>query len=38
MQMDHKNIEQAKKGESIGMKVEGDVREKDVVYKQTDVG
>jgi putative protease len=38
MQMEHKNVEQAKEGDMIGMKVEKDVRENDVVYKQTEVG
>ena len=33
MQIEHKNIEKAKKGDSIGLKVTDTVREKDSVYK-----
>jgi putative protease len=33
MQIEHKNIKQAKKGDSIGMKVDQKVREGDEVYK-----
>lgn len=33
MQIEHKPIEKAKKGESIGMKVDSVVHEKDQVYK-----
>jgi translation elongation factor EF-1alpha len=33
MQIEHKNIEEAKRGQSIGMKVKEHVREHDVVYK-----
>ncbi len=33
MQIEHKNIEKAKKGDSIGLKVIDTVREKDSVYK-----
>ncbi|MEO0160736.1 MAG: hypothetical protein ABIL39_02645 [candidate division WOR-3 bacterium] len=33
MQIEHKPIEKAKKGESIGMKVDSVVHEKDLVYK-----
>jgi len=33
MQIEHKNIEKAKKGDSIGMKVKDRVREGDSVYK-----
>lgn len=33
MQVDHKPVESAKKGESIGLKVEEQVREKDRVFK-----
>jgi len=33
MQIEHKNVQKAKKGQSIGLKVNGKVREKDVVYK-----
>ena len=33
MQIEHENIEEAKAGQSIGMKVKEHVREHDVVYK-----
>jgi putative protease len=33
MQVEHKNVEEAKKGQSIGLKVPEKVREGDVVYK-----
>jgi putative protease len=33
MQVEHKNIKKAKKGESIGLKVTDKVRESDNVYK-----
>jgi len=33
MQIEHKNIKEAKKGDSIGMKVDDRVREGDKVYK-----
>ena len=33
MQIEHENIEQAKAGQSIGLKVDGRVREGDIVYK-----
>jgi len=33
MQVEHKEIKAAKKGDSIGMKVADKVREKDLVYK-----
>jgi len=33
MQIEHKNIKKAKKGDSIGMKVDDRVREGDQVYK-----
>ncbi|MEO0123160.1 MAG: hypothetical protein ABIL69_04065 [candidate division WOR-3 bacterium] len=33
MQIEHKPVEKAKKGESIGMKVDSTVHEKDQVYK-----
>lgn len=35
IQMEHKTIPQAKKGEDIGIKVTNHVREHDVVYKVT---
>ncbi len=35
MQMEHKAVESAKKGQSIGMKVSDRVREGDLVYKVT---
>ena len=33
LQIEHKNVQAAKKGQSIGMKVAGTVREKDNVYR-----
>ena len=36
IQIEHKNITQAKKGEDIGIKVKEHVREHDVVYKVTE--
>ena len=33
MQVEHENVETAKKGQSIGLKVKEKVREKDEVYK-----
>ena len=33
MQIEHKNVQQAKKGMSIGLKVNDKVKENDVVYK-----
>ena len=33
MQIEHKDITKAKKGQSIGLKVNGKVRKKDNVYK-----
>lgn len=33
MQIEHKDIEEAKKGDSIGLKVEERAREGDIVYK-----
>ncbi|NCO68288.1 MAG: translation elongation factor-like protein [Nitrospirae bacterium CG_4_10_14_0_8_um_filter_41_23] len=36
IQMEHKNIERAEKGQGIGLKVNGEVKEKDLVYKVTD--
>jgi len=33
MQVEHENIEKAKKGEGVGLKVEQQVREGDEVYK-----
>ena len=34
MQIEHENIERAKAGQSIGLKVEQRVRERDIVYKK----
>jgi len=34
MQIEHKNVQQAKAGQSIGLKVAERVREKDMVYKK----
>ncbi|KPJ74049.1 hypothetical protein AMJ52_02055 [candidate division TA06 bacterium DG_78] len=36
MQIEHENIEKAKKGDSIGLKVDSHVHEKDEVYKVTE--
>ena len=33
MQIEHEPVEEAKKGDAVGMKVTGPVKEKDVVYK-----
>jgi translation initiation factor IF-2 len=33
MQIEHDKVEKAKKGQSVGLKVEDHVRENDVVYK-----
>ena len=33
MEIEHKKVEQAEAGQSIGMKVNGRVRERDIVYK-----
>lgn len=33
MQIDHKNVDKAKKGDEVGLKVEDKVREGDQVYK-----
>lgn len=33
MQVEHQNIEQAKEGDLVGLKVQGKVREGDTVYK-----
>lgn len=34
MQVDHKNIDSAEKGEEFGMKVDGEVKEGCLIYKQ----
>jgi len=34
MQIEHKNVQKAEAGQSIGLKVNDRVREKDVVYKK----
>lgn len=34
MQIEHEDVEKAKAGQSIGLKVEQRVREKDIVYKK----
>jgi translation elongation factor EF-1alpha len=36
IQMEHQNIERAEKGQGVGLKVNGEVRERDIVYKVTD--
>jgi putative protease len=33
MQVDHKEVAEAKKGDAFGLKVKGPVREHDIVYK-----
>jgi putative protease len=35
MQIEHKNVQRAEAGQSIGLRVAERVREKDVVYKKT---
>jgi putative protease len=35
MQIEHKNVEKAVRGQSIGLKVSDKVREQDIVYKVT---
>jgi GTPase len=35
MEIEHEKVQQAKAGQSIGMKVNGRVREKDIVYETT---
>jgi len=34
MQIEHKNVDKAEPGQSIGLKVKGKVREHDIVYKR----
>jgi len=36
MQVEHKPVESAKKGDSVGLRVEGHVRDGDKVYKVTE--
>jgi translation elongation factor EF-1alpha len=36
MQVEHKPVESAKKGDSVGLQVEGHVRESDLVYRVTE--
>jgi translation elongation factor EF-1alpha len=36
MQVEHQNVERAEKGQSIGLKVKEEVRDKDLVHKVTD--
>lgn len=33
MQMEHENVDKAKKGQDIGMKIDQEVKEGDLVYK-----
>lgn len=33
MQIEHQNVEKAERGQSIGLRVKGEVRERDLVYK-----
>ena len=35
MQIEHKNVEKAVRGQGIGLRVSGKVREQDIVYKVT---
>jgi translation elongation factor EF-1alpha len=36
MQVEHQNVKKAERGQSIGLKVKGEVREQDLVYKVVD--
>lgn len=36
MQMEHKNVPVAEKGQSVGMKIDGRAKEGDIVYKITE--
>jgi len=36
MQVEHSPVESAEAGQSVGIKVEGDVREKDLVFRLTE--
>lgn len=36
MQLEHSSVESAKPGEPVGLKVEGPVRENDIVFKVTE--
>ena len=36
MQIEHQNVEKAEKGQTIGLKVTGEVRVKDFIFKVTD--
>ena len=38
MQIEHKSVTEAKKGDSVGIKVSEKVRRQDKVYKETDAG
>jgi translation elongation factor EF-1alpha len=33
MQLEHQNVQAAEQGQSVGLKVSGEVREHDIVYK-----
>lgn len=33
MQLEHQNVQVADQGQSVGLKVNGEVRERDIVYK-----
>lgn len=35
MQIDRKPIKEAKKGQDVGIKIPGEAKEKDIVYKKT---
>jgi len=36
MQIEHQDVERAERGQSIGLKVNGEVKERDLVYKVVD--
>lgn len=36
MQAEHQNVQKAEPGQSVGLKVTGEVRERDLVYKVVD--
>jgi hypothetical protein len=36
MQVEHQNVQRAERGQSVGLKVSGEVREHDLVYKVVD--
>ncbi len=36
IQIEHQNVQKADRGQSVGLKVDGDVKEHDLVYKVVD--